>query len=292
MRPIAAFVLIVSAVAQTRAQSASTCRVSRQVLPLRELPEASGIAASRRTPGVLWSHNDAGLPILYALTTEGAVQARIRVTGARVGDWESVSVGPCPQGTCVYIGDIGDNYAKRREITIYRVPEPDTNATVTASAESLGASYPDGPRDAEALFVLPNEAVFVVTKGEKGAVALYRIPSPFRNGAHVQLERVATLVAPGPNQVGVADRRKVTGAAASADGRWVALRTGTAITFYAAGELIAGKVREVFRYDVTRVREPQGEGVALGADGAVWLAGEGGGKSRPGTLARLDCTFP
>ena len=61
--------------------------------------------------------------------------------------------------------------------------------------------------------------------------------------------------------------------------------------FYDAREFTAGRIREVFRYDVTSLGEPQGEGVALSANGDVWLAGEGGGKSRPGTFARLSCTL-
>jgi len=44
-----------------------------------ELVEASGVVASRRTPGVLWSHNDAGDdPRLFALST----------TGRHLGTWE------------------------------------------------------------------------------------------------------------------------------------------------------------------------------------------------------------
>jgi hypothetical protein len=33
--------------------------------------EASGIAASRKNPGVLWVHNDDGPPWVYALNSEG-----------------------------------------------------------------------------------------------------------------------------------------------------------------------------------------------------------------------------
>ena len=39
----------------------------------------------------------------------------------------------------------------------------------------------------------------------------------------------------------------------------------------------------------TPLKEPQGEGVALGADHAVFIAGEGGGKGQPGTFARFTC---
>ena len=39
------------------------------------------------------------------------------------------------------------------------------------------------------------------------------------------------------------------------------------------------------------LREPQGEGVAFADETTLYLVGEGGGKGRPGTLARMTCTF-
>ena len=36
--------------------------------PVRvELFEGSGLAASRKTPGLFWSHNDSGKPVVFAL---------------------------------------------------------------------------------------------------------------------------------------------------------------------------------------------------------------------------------
>jgi hypothetical protein len=44
--------------------------------------------------------------------------------------------------------------------------------------------------------------------------------------------------------------------------------------------------------DVSGLREPQGEGIAVGSDGTVFLAGESGDGVRGGTLARLSCKLP
>jgi len=49
-----------------------------------ELPEGSGVAASRRTPGRFWSHNDSGDPVLFALDGDGRVIGRLRIAGAVV----------------------------------------------------------------------------------------------------------------------------------------------------------------------------------------------------------------
>jgi hypothetical protein len=268
-----------------------SCRLTGQAVSVGDVPEASGIAVSRRTAGVLWSHNDSGEPTLFALSTDGTTLGRVYVSGAS-GNWEDIAIGPCPQGSCIYIGDIGDNSARRREVFIYRVPEPDSGATVSGRAETMRVRYPDGPRDAEALIVLPDGKLFIVSKGELGAVALYRAPS-FQNGASVQLERVATLVeAEGGNTGRVGRPDRVTGAGSSPDGRWIVLRTLYALTFYNAATFATGNTGEAFRFLIRGVREQQGEGVAIGDDGTVWLASEGGGNKQPGIIARLSCTLP
>ena len=47
---------------------------------LREVPEASGLAVSRRQPGLLWTHNDSGHDTeLFAVDSSGAVQGRVRL---------------------------------------------------------------------------------------------------------------------------------------------------------------------------------------------------------------------
>ena len=320
MRSIKGLSLVLTAGVLASAPAANgqggSCKVATKGLPLAGVPEASGVAVSRRTAGLLWSHND-GAPTLFAVGADGAVKGSIRVAGAQGGDFEAVAVGSCPQGNCVYIGDIGDNGGKRKDVTIYRFAEPEAGARETSGTESVRATYPDGPRDAEAMFVLGNGVVYIVSKGEKGPVALYRLPQ-FRGGSSAQLTRVATVLSSaagesrgkkGKNEKGngdkgknernddngnrgVASSQKVTDASASPDGRWIALRTLKAITFYAASELTTGTVREAFRYDLSGLGEAQGEGISLGANGVVWLTSEGGGKARPGTLARLQCQLP
>lgn len=259
------------------------CRVVGELVQLPDLPEASGIAASRQTPGTLWAHNDSGQPDIVALDEQGSVKGRVRVTGARVDDWEDIAVGPCPQGSCVYIADIGDNKVGRGHITIYRAAEP-SGAPATDRVEAFHATYPDGPHDAEALFVTPNGEAFIVTKGDPGPVALYRFP--LRSGSVVKLERVGE-----PLSARARPLDRPTGADSSPDGRWIAVRTTAWVAFYAREDLTAGRWREAFRYDLSSGGEPQGEGVAFGTGGAIYLVGESGGRSRGGTFRRLTCAL-
>lgn len=213
----------------------SACQVSGDVVRLADLPEASGVAASRRTPGVLWAQNDSGEPVIFALDEHGAVVRRVRVAGAKVEDWEDMAVGPCPQGSCLYIGDIGDNNGKRDHITVYRAAEPSPSEASTAFVETVHATYPDGAHDAEALFVTSSSDVFIITKGDPGPIALYHLPRPFRPGATAQLERVGAPATGAATEVETKDRP--TAADASQDGQWIAVRTTHAVVFYRTADL-------------------------------------------------------
>lgn len=264
----------------------SVCRVEAAGIGLSgEVSEASGIAAGLNTPGVLWTHNDSGDPLIYAFAADGRALGRVRVTGATVKDWEDIAAGPCAGGGCLYLADIGDNAASRTNVTVYRVAEPAPTDGETRPAEAFHATYPDGPHDAEAMFVLPDGGLYIVTKGETGSIAIYRFPQPLRAGATARLERVTELRAT------MAPRReRITGASASPDGQWFALRTLDAVDLYRSRDLLGGNVANPLRVDVRALKERQGEGVGWGPNGTLYLSSEGGKKNTPGTLARLTCT--
>ena len=245
--------------------------------------EASGLAVSRRLTDRLWTHNDSQ-PVLIQLDTQGTVVGRVRLSGIKIDDWEAVAVGPCPAGSCIYVGDIGDNNARRKRIIIYRLPEPTAGETEVTVTETFHGTYPDGPHDAEAMLVTSDGRLFIVTKGETGAIGLYRFPRELRSGETHALEPLGKP----PAAVKPSPRDRITDGSVSGDGAWVVLRTNTYLVFHRAAELLAGSWREAGRIDLKAIGEPQGEGVAM-ADGTVYLAGEGGGKNQGGTFARLTC---
>jgi hypothetical protein len=272
------------AVSNAAPAAAPQCQPSGKLARISELPEASGVAISRRSPGRLWAHNDAREE-LVALDTNGSVTGRVRLSGVKIEDWEAIAVGSCPGGSCLYIGDIGDNGARRKSITIHRVAEPSAEGSVEVK-DSFHATYPDGAQDAEALLVAPNGGIYIVTKGETGAVALYRFPKNLRPGATHQLERVGKPRTSAKSS----DNERITDGAVSPDGTWAVLRTRERLTFHRAADLFAGNWDEAARIDLKAAGEAQGEGVAIAADGTVYLTGEGGGKSQPGTFARFTCS--
>jgi hypothetical protein len=196
--------------------------------------ESSGVAVSSRRDDVIFTHNDSGdRPRFFAIDGEGCTLARYTLAGAEAIDWEDMTRGPERRGKpTLWFGDIGDNAAARAGIAVYRVAEPevrspnrDTAATgCSAPAErDIAATrfelqYADGPHDAETLLVHPRTGrLFVVTKDLSGApAALYAAPRKLREGAVIQLQRVAA-VSPGA----------VTAGDVSPDGRRLVLRTYT-----------------------------------------------------------------
>ncbi len=196
------------------------------------LRELSGIATSRRNPGVLYVHNDSGDgPRVYALNEKAHLLGVLTIQGAQNRDWEDIAIGPGPDPSVsyVYIGDIGDNGSKRSEIIVYRVAEPKVDAAAPfgqmtiGPAEAIRLTYPDGPRDAETLLVDPlTRDLYIISKRDL-VPRVYRAAYPQAAHAPVRsramppptkLERVAQL------PLGTFP----TGGSVSPDGRRVIIR--------------------------------------------------------------------
>jgi len=162
-----------------------------------KLPELSGLAASRSHPGILYAHNDSGdTARFFAINDKAQITAEMDLTGATAIDWEDIAVGPCPSGSCVYLGDIGDNGMNRAGYTIYRVAEPDVLATdgsaTSVTYEPFPFVYPDGKHNAETLLVHPSGRVFVVIK-VAGEAGVYEMPSPLTPGVQATLQRLSAV---------------------------------------------------------------------------------------------------
>ena len=259
-----------------------TCHSDAAMASLRGLPEASGLAVSQHDSQLFWTHNDSAEPYVFAVAADGSVRGRVRVAGASVKDWEAVTTGPCADGTCLFVGDIGDNDLARTGIIVYMTREPRVDESATEDALAIEATYPEGPQDAEAMFIADGR-LYVVTKGEGTPIRLYRFPS-LDGQSPQRLELVATIAG--------GDSRKayrVTDAAVSPDQRWIAMRTNDLVLFFDRQQLLNGAVGTPLAFDARTLNEPQGEGIAWSDAQTLFLAGEAEGA---GTFARISCNLP
>jgi DNA-binding beta-propeller fold protein YncE len=267
-----------------------------------ELNESSGLAVSRNQPGVLWSHNDSGDgPTVYAIDQSGRLLAVVPLAGAAARDWEDMSSGPCPAGSaaaasesCLYLADIGDNDRTRTSLTVYVVVEPLLDRTATkpppVNARSFRYRYPNGPDDSEAIAVLPDGDVTIVTKGRKGTIEFFRL-----SGADVAraITSGEMLTAEPAGDAGITPDgrigRQVTGAAVSPDGTTLAVRTYNEVFFYGRdANASANRWRDLGRPCSLGSAEPQGEAIAFLDDETMLLTSETT-SSRAGMIHRLRC---
>jgi hypothetical protein len=285
--PVTALIGVIGAlsVRPDRGSGPSACTVEARASLPGALEESSGLARGVRDSAVLWSHNDGAEGRLYALDGAGRVQGSMPVEGVRIEDWEAVASDHCDGTPCLLLGDIGDNDADRTAIAIHEVTEPEQDGTARL-LRSVQLRYPDAAQDAEALFALPGGQRFIITKGRHGPVTLYRVPQAVANEGVLTLERVREL-APRPGN----ERDRVTAASATADGRWVALRTYRRLLVFAADVLLAGG-KPVLEFDLGDLREPQGEGLAIDARGRVWLSSEAERSTASPTWTLLTCPLP
>ncbi len=243
----------------------------------RRITESSGLVASRRNPGLFWTHNDSGDgPFVYAFDRAGRSRGTWRVEGAQAVDWEDIAAGPGPARgeSYLYAGDIGDNGRARDFIVVYRFPEPEIPAAApketlaTQAAEAIRLKYPDSAHNAEALAVHPTTGdIYVITKASAEA-GVYKLAAPFDPKALNTLTKVATLR--GPDFFGTL----VTGADISADGRRVALcdyAQGYELTLPAG----SNDFDDIWRQAPAAYSlgpRMQGESIAYRLDGAALLA--------------------
>jgi hypothetical protein len=275
--------------------------VLEELAPLPpELREASGLAVSRTQPGVLWVNNDSGdAPMIYAIDLMGRILAKVTVLDAMAIDWEDIATGSCPESgattQCLYIADTGNNNRNRNDVTIYVVDEPsisgaDPAHALSVTARSFRFRYPTEPEDTEAIAVLPNGDVTVVTKGRTPTIGFFGFPKADIVRALMSKE-ILTARAEGnsgiPPDQGLG--RWVTAAAMSPDGKTLAVRTYSEIFFYALDATAQGdRWRDLHKPCFLGEIEPQGEAMDY-LDEKTLILGSETSQGRQGVLHRVQC---
>jgi hypothetical protein len=273
------------------AQAAQRDSTSDRTLRDGRITESSGLTVSRRTPGVLWTHNDSGTPpLLYAVGPGGDTLGTARVTGVPNIDWEAlVPVTGRDGSRLLAIGDIGDNSTARSQIEIDLVPEPSVaGSSRIAPIRVLRLRYPDGPADAEALLADPRDGrLYVVTKGLLTST-IYAVPATAWPGTPGTTGRVRTVTAT-LEPVGRVNLTLVTDGAVLPNGRILLrtyttlavlppLPTATATTGSSGPAGTASDVPTLYPLATTALpSQQQGEGMAVldATAGVLLLSSEG-----------------
>jgi hypothetical protein len=238
------------------------------------IAESSGLAASVRHPGVLWTHNDSGDSArLFALGLDGRVLATVTLAGVDARDWEAVATGRDDAGRpALFVGDIGDNLSSQRSVSVYRLTEPAALRDATVPARRYRLRYADGPHNAEALLVDPrSNRLYVASKQDEGG-GLYQAPARLRSNQVNVLRRVAAVPP------------TVTDGAFAPDGRTFVLRTYLDAHVYTA----RGKPLDTFGLPLQR----QGESITYSRDGLDVLVGSEGLRSEVWRIRLPDQARP
>jgi hypothetical protein len=178
------------------------------------IKESSGVVASRRYADVFWTHNDGGGPkkqVLYAIDREGDTRGSFPVNGVTLHDWEDIAIDNAGH---MYIGDIGNNDAKRDTLAVYEIDEPNPQAGAGSVSQKRAwkLKFPEAPFDCESLFVWKDQGYVISKVFDKARAQIFRFPLKDTNEP-LTLELVATTEIESP----------VTGADISADGRLLGL---------------------------------------------------------------------
>lgn len=166
------------------------CSNYGQLTYVTKLPKAikenSGIAYYGNNKA--WFIEDHGNDdIIYQVAFNGDLLNELSVKNAKNNDWEDLTQDP--EGN-IYIADTGNNSNKRKDLVIYKIPNPELEPGKKIIAEEIRFNYPEQTKfppkknallyDAEAIFYR-NDAIFIVTKNRSepfsGKTLIYKIPA-------------------------------------------------------------------------------------------------------------------
>ncbi|MCB1567717.1 MAG: hypothetical protein KDI69_02715 [Xanthomonadales bacterium] len=203
------------------------------VLTDARLDEVSGLAISRRHPGIVWVHNDSqDAHALYAVDTQGRVRATLELPVPNI-DWEDIASYQRDGRSYLLVADTGDNGGIRKELVLHEVPEPAELRDQGASTlRSIRFRWPDGARDCEALAVdVADASIWLISK-KRVPPQLFRLPLLPAEADAVQVAefrgQLAGIVQPSArdlsaNPVYGKYRSQITAADISADGQRLAV---------------------------------------------------------------------
>ena len=152
----------------------------------KKLKEASGMVYLKDS--TVWIINDSGNPDkIYKVNFKGELLKEFRIDNGKNKDWEDMA---SDEKGNVYIGDIGNNNSSRKDLVIYKIPNPENEKGQKTEARKIKFSYPDQKKfppkkknlkyDSEALFYRQGH-LYIITKNRTdpfdGEALIYKVPA-------------------------------------------------------------------------------------------------------------------
>lgn len=152
----------------------------------KKLKENSGMITLNDS--LVWLIEDHGNEDeIYQVDLKGNLLRELKVKNAHNEDWEDLTK---DGNKNIFIGDFGNNDNKRKDLTIYKIPNPEITKAKKIEAEKIKFSYPDQNEfppsaaemnfDAEAFFH-HKDALYIISKNRTkpftGIASIYKVPA-------------------------------------------------------------------------------------------------------------------
>jgi len=239
------------------------------------IDEASGLAASRINPDILYTHNDHGQQNrFFAMRTDGSEVGMFFLEGIALEDTEDIAVGagPDPSISYIYLADIGNNDYNRINLQIYRFPEPQIlkNGDIRISNEQIETLVVESPvapiEDMETFMLDPITGYgYILTKNhDDDQATIYKFDA---------VNAPSNFIIP-LEEVGSIDKGFLVAGDISVDGSRIAIRAGkNRGAWYYTRDVASGQTVEdalvnpsAEACDLVLEDEIQGESLAIAAD--------------------------
>lgn len=191
------------------------------------MPETSGLACSRTTPGYLWAHGDENTGSnkkIVAIRPDGTQAMTVTISGdAGRDDWEDIATGVYNNQNYVFIGAFGDNDLQFNDnYYIYYFAEPAiTSGTTNVSVNYIKFGYPDNAAHNTETLMYDNieQMFYIVDKVEGGICHLYKLS--FRTDYGTGVQTLTEVCALGNGS----KFNYCTGGDITPDGKWMAIKS-------------------------------------------------------------------
>ena len=199
-----------------------------------DLPEVSGIACSRVTPGYIWMQSDDYEDHIIATDETGAnLYMTVKFSKKIRWDWEDMSGGVYNGTNYLFIGAFGDNDETDGSYSIVYLEEPAIDSTVqeiTVTPSQIKFVYPDSKKhNCEALmYDNRDQMLYIITKVYYNVCQVFSLPMSLDYGSDTQtLTYVCDLGVKsdlGSDSKPYKGFHLVTGADISPDGKYILIK--------------------------------------------------------------------